>query len=249
MPRVGTHLPDVAAALSRLAPVDRTDAGLRHPLALAAIAVSLLACVANIVGTALDVEWLRAARWLYTPPLVLTLAAVGAMRDRRAWWWAAGLLLSWVGDTQGGRGFLVLLGAFLVAHLCYLVALWPTRRASLLGRPAALVHLAVLAAGLVVIVPAVDAGLAVAVVAYGAVLTLMAVLATAGGPAGLAGGLLFMVSDLVLAVGIFVIDLPDAVQTLVVIGTYVPAQVLLVVALVRLVRSDPTRVTPAPARG
>lgn len=207
----------------------------RHPAVVAGIIVSLLACAVNIAGTFLEVGWMQEARWFYVPPLVVALIAAGGLRDVRGRWWTAGLLLSWVGDTQGGRGFLVLLGAFLLAHVCYVVALWPTRGQSLLGRRAAVPYALLGAAGVVVLAPAAGLALAAPVTAYAAFLTLMAVLAAAAGRVGVVGGLLFMVSDLVLGLGIFAVDLPDALQTLVVIGTYVPAQVLLLLGILLLI--------------
>lgn len=59
----------------------------------------------------------------------------------------------------------------------------------------------------------------------------MAILASAVGRAGLVGGVLFIFSDLTLALGRFVIDLPDALQTALVMGTYVPAQALLLIGV------------------
>lgn len=209
----------------------------RHPAVVGGIVISLLACAVNIAGTFLEVGWMQEARWLYVPPLVMALIAAGGLRDVRGRWWAAGLVLSWVGDTQGGRGFLILLGAFLIAHVCYVVALWPTRGQSLLGRRAAVPYLLLGLAGVLVLAPAAGLALAAPVTAYAALLTLMAVLAAAAGRVGVLGGLLFMLSDLVLGLGIFAVDLPDGLQTLVVIGTYVPAQVLLLLGTLLLIRT------------
>ena len=180
------------------------------------------------------IGWLDYAQWLYVPPLVVALVLAGGLQDRRGWWWLAGLVFSWLGDVLGGAWFPVLLGCFLVAHVCYVVALLPTRLQSLLGTIGSLPYLLLGLAGAVVLVPAAGPVLAVPVALYAVTLTLMAVLASAGGRAGVVGGVLFMVSDLVLGIGTFVVDLPPAVQTLVVIGTYVPAQVLLLVGLFTL---------------
>lgn len=210
------------------------------PAALrAAVAVSLLACVAKIAADSFDVGWLGYAQWLYLPPLAVGLVLAGGARRRRGRWWLAGLVLSWQGDVLGGTDFLLLLGCFLLAHLCYLVALWPTRRRSALRGPAALPYLLLGVAGAAVVAPAAGPVLAGPVVVYAAALTLMAVLATAGGRRGALGGLLFMVSDLTLGLGRFVVDLPTAVQTAVVIGTYVPAQVLLLLAVLTLLEEPP----------
>lgn len=200
----------------------------------ALIALSLLACVVKVAGDALGLGWTERAQWFYLPPLMVALVVAGGLRDRRGWWWLGGLVLSWGGDVLGGLGFLVLLGCFLLAHLCFVVALLPTARASVLRRPVVAAWVAFGLLGTAVIAPAAGPVLAAPVVVYAATLTLMAVLATAAGRSGVVGGLLFMVSDLVLGAGIFALDLDPALQTALVIGTYVPAQVLLLLALLRL---------------
>lgn len=210
-----------------------------RPLLLALLGASLLAAVLNIAGAYLDLDGLRrVTAWLYLPPLMVALVLATRLRDPRSRWWLAGLVLCWLGDGLGGQGFLVLLGCFLLGHLAYLAALWPTASRSWLRRPTSLLHWAVLVAGMVLVVPHAD-GLQVPVVVYGLVLTLMAVLATAAGPVGLVGGLLFMVSDLTLGWDIFAADLSEATSALLVIGTYVPAQVLLLLAHLHQVRNTP----------
>lgn len=62
----------------------------------------------------------------------------------------------------------------------------------------------------------------------------MALLATAAGRTGLLGGLLFILSDSVLAAGQFGIRIPEPLRTAAVIGTYAPAQVLLTAGWWRL---------------
>lgn len=211
------------------------------PAVTALIAVSLLACVVKILGALLGVGWMAHAQWLYVPPLIAALVVAGGLRDGRGRWWTVGLVLSWVGDAFGGPSFPLLLGSFLVAHACYILALWPTQAGSVLGRPRSVPYLLLGLAGTAVIAPAAGAALALPVVLYAAALTLMAVLATAAGRVGAVGGLLFMVSDLVLALDEFVLQMPTAVETTVVIGTYVPAQVLLLVGVLRLISADASR--------
>lgn len=207
----------------------------RRPLLLtAAIVVSLVAAVVNITSAFLDLEVLRYSRWLYVIPLMVALVANPVGRRWRGLLWLAGMFFSMVGDTQGGRGFVVLLGSFLIAHLFYIAALLPDRKRSLIGHTGSVVYAAILVVALVILVPEVDGALVVPVMVYALVLGFMALLAAAGGPVGVAGGLLFMISDLVLGIGIFAVDLPEALQRLIVIGTYVPAQVLLLIAFLRL---------------
>lgn len=232
----------VRMATTRVPPGDVDDPLARRGARIL-IAVSLLACLVKILGAGLDIGWMAWAQWLYIPPLALALVLAGGLRDPRGRWWLAGLALSWVGDAFGGGDFLLLLGSFLVAHICYVVALWPTHARSQLARRGSAPYVLLGLAGAAALAPAAGAALAVPVVLYASALTLMAVLATAGGRAGAIGGLLFMVSDLALGLGMFVFDWPTAVQTTVVIGTYVPAQVLLLVALLRLSASGSRRST------
>ncbi|WP_420113726.1 lysoplasmalogenase family protein [Pseudactinotalea sp.] len=210
----------------------------RSALVTALIAVGLVACVLQVGGTLLGWAWAGYAQWFVMPPLVLALIMARGLQDVRGRWWLAGILLSWAGDTLGGHDFLLLLGCFLVAHLCYLVALWPTRSLSLLGRPAMAPYVVVGVAGAAIVAPAAGALLAGPVVIYAGALTLVAILASGAGRAGLIGGALFMVSDLTLALGRFVVELPDPLQTTLVMGTYVPAQVLLLVGVLRVLGSN-----------
>lgn len=199
-----------------------------------AATVSLLAAAVVIIGDALGAGWTQRVSFFYVTPLLVALVTGGGLRTVRGRWWAVGLVFSLLGDAFTGGVFVALLAAFLLAHVCFVAALWPFRSGSWLGRPRALGHLAVLAVALLVLVPRVDAGLVGPVIAYGLVLVLMAVLATAAGRAGTLGGALFMISDLTLGVTTFAWHVPTALQTLLVIGTYVPAQILLFAGLCRL---------------
>lgn len=207
----------------------------RRPPVLLLIGVSLLACVVQVVGALLGWAWTALAQWFAMPPLAAALVVAGGLSRPLGRWWLAGIVLSWAGDTVGGHSFLVLLGCFLLAHLCYLAALWPTRAPSVLRRPRVLPYLALGVVGAAVIAPAAGPLLAGPVVVYAAALTLVAVLASSLGRAGVVGGVLFMVSDLVLGLGTFVVDVPAATQTALVMSTYVPAQALLLVAVLGLI--------------
>lgn len=208
--------------------------------AIALLAASLLAAAVHVAAAFLGLDALaRVAQWLYLPPLGLALVQSTWLRTRLSRWWLVGMALCWLGDGLGWLGFEVLLGLFLLGHVAYLVALWPTWARSWAVRPAGLLQAALLALGLVLVVP-LAGSLVPAVVVYGVVLTAMALLATAGGWSGVLGGLLFMVSDLSLAWLMFSgSDLGDGWRALVVIGTYVPAQVLLLLGVLRLGERGP----------
>lgn len=215
----------------------------------ALLVAALVAAVVHVGAAFLGLDALaRVAQWFYLPPLALALVQATGLRTRLSRWWLAGLALCWLGDGLGWLGFEVLLGLFLLGHLAYLAALGPTWRRSWAARPAGLLHVALLVLGLVLVVP-LAGPLVPAVVVYGVVLTAMALLATAGGPSGVVGGLLFMVSDLSLAWLLFGgSELGDGWRALVVIGTYVPAQVLLLLAVVRLGTRRPQDVARAASR-
>lgn len=201
----------------------------------------LIPVIAAVVGAWLGGPWL----WLHYvgKPLatlsILWLAlstqpAVGA-RYRRAV--LAGMVLSLVGDVflmLPGDHFVPGLVAFLLAHVCYIVAFAPGSSAK--ARAMAFLLVAAVAAGnLVGLLPRVDEALKIPVLAYTAVLAMMAgfALARAWTPAITAalphsarmaaiGAVLFMISDSLLAWDRFVGGVP--VPALLVLGTYYAAQ-------------------------
>ncbi len=208
--------------------------------------------------------------------LVAQLAGAGDVADVTQWflmpllaaavWLAAGrgratrlvrltvvaLLLSWLGDTSpdvvpDDLSFVTMLGFFLLAHVAYLVAFWPLRRDGVLGRQPAVVaaYVVVFLALVAVCAPGADE-LLVPVVVYGATLSTMAVLATFDRLAAV-GGVAFIVSDSLIALNAFVdgFDLPG--YGFWVMFTYVTAQVLLALGVLR-VASRPVPASPDGAR-
>ena len=232
MPPHRTCLPTTAPSPSVVRPASRS-----LPAAFwGGAALSLGGVAATIGAEAAGRSTPHAGRWFYTPPLIVVLALHGCLRHRSGWLWALGLAFSAVGDVtaQSENAFLLLLCSFLVAHLFSVTALWPHRGRSWLGSTKALLHAGLAAAGLALVVPRAEPGMIAPVVAYAAVLGLMALLATAAGRSGLLGGLLFILSDSVLAAGQFGIRIPELLRTAAVIGTYAPAQVLLTAGWWRL---------------
>lgn len=199
-------------------------------------AVSLAGAAATIGAEAAGRPNPHEGRWFYTPPLIVVLALHGCLKHRSGWLWVLGLAFSAAGDisAQSENAFLLLLCSFLVAHLFSVKALWRYRGRSWLGSKKSLLHVGLAAVGLAVVVPRAEPAMVGPVVAYGAVLGLMALLATAAGKTGLLGGLLFIVSDSVLAAQQFGVRIPEPLRTAAVIGTYAPAQVLLTAGWWRL---------------
>ena len=188
------------------------------------------------------VSWI--CRLLLMPLLVWLCWAGAARRTRLLTLVMIALGFSWLGDFAG---FTVLLkiGFFLVAQILYIVAFRPYWRRSLLSRPPLLIAYAVALAA-VIGVSAVAAGpLAVPVAVYGASLALMAVLATGVSRLTGIGGLLFLLSDIVLAVGYFIA--PGAIPhgAFVNMAIYLPAQLLIALGTLQAVSAEIQR---APTR-
>lgn len=192
------------------------------------------------IGDAVLLERLRLVlMWGLLPPIWVALLAIGALRHAVGRWHVAAAALCGLGDGLGATTGLtiVLLGLFLLGHLAYLVALWPTRRRSLAWGPAAVAYavIALIAGGII----AVGAGpLAVPVLLFSLVLAAVAALAAIDVP-GLFGGLLFMVGDLVLGLSLFVIPIPEPLGSIAVLVAYVAAQALLAVSLQQRLRLGP----------
>lgn len=176
---------------------------------------------------------------LLLPPLIVAvLALTPAPRSSTTSWALAAFALSWGGDLVprllGDGGFEAMLALFLLAHVAWVIALWPRRRGTPVWRSPVLV-LPFLAYGLVlVLLCAQGAGsLLPAVIAYAAVILAMAALAPALGRAAALGALVFILSDSLIALREFAgLDLPG--HGMWVMLTYMAAQVLLAVGVVRL---------------
>jgi uncharacterized membrane protein YhhN len=201
-----------------------------------------------VVGLAAE---LAGARILFEISLVLLVPLLAAAvvaarrrvdpqrRSRLLHWTLLALLFSWFGDTLG-FDFLVKVGFFLLAQVCYLLALWPYRRQSVLWRPALRRPYLVVVAALIALVAQDAGGLAVAVVVYGVSLALMATLSDGVHRLAGLGGALFVVSDAILALDTFApwFGLPHA--SFWNILSYAAAQALLARgALARVARDGP----------
>lgn len=188
--------------------------------------------VLDLTAEALDLDMLTSAMLLL---LMVALAVfhvqVNPHRRTRLYWFVAGaLVLSWLGDNAGGIALLAKILFFLCVQALYIAAFWPRREDSIIGRrPLLTVPYLLFAVALVVLV-APDAGpLLVPVVIYAAALVAMAVLATGLNAWTTVGGILFLVSDAVLALMLLSggrFDFPF--DSVVVMATYLLAQVLLV---------------------
>lgn len=166
------------------------------------------------------------------------LAATKTPRSRLVRLTLVGLLFSWVGDTlprfmQGDAAFLAMVGGFLVAQVVYAIAFWPYRQRSILGRRSPLVMLYLLAVGGMVWLCFEGAGpLAPAVVAYAIVIACMAILATGLGAWAAIGGLMFMLSDSLIAIRAFA-SVTVPLHSFLVMLTYIIAEAMLVIGVLK----------------
>lgn len=178
---------------------------------------------------------------------MLTLVAVRLPVGRLRTGVLAALAASWVGDTiprfvAPEVGLPVLLGCFAVAQTIWAITLWPgSMRPGRRARVLATAALLLAPSGWVVARCLPFAGvLAPAVIGYAALLLAMVALIAARGPLGVAGGLLFWISDALIAVTTFVPGSRFAWYEVAIMATYAAAQGLIVATLLRA-QSPPHR--------
>ena len=217
----------------------RTFTPARTAASAAFVAVTLVHLVAQVTGP----DGLRTWTQIFAMPLLVLvlLAWTASPPTRLVRWLVWGLGLSWLGDTApklaGDQSFLVMVGFFLLAQVAYVGAFWPARRASVLDRtsrgwPLPLAaYLVVLALLMIWCVPGAGS-LLVPVVIYGVVLVAMAMLATGVHRLAAAGGVLFVISDGLIALNAFSSWYSLPWHGLAVMSTYLAAQGLLVAGVV-----------------
>lgn len=208
----------------------------------------LLVAVLDLVAEGLHARVAAFVGSLLAMPLLIALLRASDRRGGRLHRLVTvALVLSWLGDWLGdlvAPTVVVKLGFFFVAHVGYVLAFWPFRRRSALHRPRALVTYLVLVGALVTWIAPQSGRLAVPVVLYATVLASMAVLSTGVNRLAGTGGAIFVVSDLAIAVTSFVTSADFRQAELVIMGTYLPAQLLITLGVVRAAGST----QPAAAR-
>lgn len=202
-------------------------------------AVSLIHLTAQLIAP--DGALANLTQIFLMPALaVVLLVATYRPRSKLLRWVLLALGCSWLGDMfprfmSGDRAFLMMVGCFLLAQLCYLQALSPYWRRSVLGRPRWTIPYA-LGFGWLVFTCAPHAGsLLIPVVIYGLALTLMALLATGLGALAGTGGAIFFISDALIALRSFAgIEVPA--HSFWIMLSYVVGQGLIVAAVLGHVR-------------
>lgn len=197
-------------------------------------AVAVVDLLAELVGR--DVVALI-CRLLLMPLLIWLCWTAAARRTRLVILVAVALGCSWLGDVAGAT-VLLKIGFFLLAQIVYLVAFRPYWRLSLIGRPPLLIAYAITLAALIGLVSASAGPLALPVAVYGASLALMAVLATGVSRLTGIGGALFLVSDIVLAVELFVAPGAIPYAAFVNMALYLPAQLMITLGVLQQVSAE-----------
>ena len=177
-----------------------------------------------------------ATKGLLMPALLLALLiAIQARRGAVAAWAGAGLLASWAGDlllsTPGETGFVAGLGAFMLAHVAYLVLfLRPLKRR---GIPRlALIIVLWWAALLALLAPHLGV-LLVPVAIYGLILGASTAAALGTNRITGAGGVLFLASDTLLAFKLFWPDFAVWQADFLIMLGYIAGQGLIILGAVR----------------
>jgi uncharacterized membrane protein YhhN len=220
----------------RTPPPSAAPRGTLARVLLAAFALALLADLASLLAGA------ETGHRIVKPLLMPLLAAFAAVRGGPRLLVAA-LLLGWGGDVfllfGAEWAFLAGMGSFAAGHVCYLV---------LFGRDrtppwTAPVYGAALAAAVAVLWPSLPAGLRLPVAGYALLLTATAWRANALGRTAAAGGALFLVSDLIIAISVADLPQPPASDFWIML-LYGTGQLLLTLGV--LAAAGPER-GPAPA--
>jgi len=169
------------------------------------------------------------------------------------------LAFSWLGDvllevsrlSDSDNLFLAGLGGFLVAQVLYVVAFAPVVRSSTPPRPPLWALAYVLyGAGLVAFLAPELGEFLLPVAVYAAAICTMGVVASGVNAWTALGAALFVASDTLIAVGRFtdLLTIGDNWERVLVIGTYLPAQGLIVVGVV-IAQRGIWRTSPEPAAG
>jgi uncharacterized membrane protein YhhN len=184
---------------------------------IAVLAVLVMAALA-VLSAERRIAWLHVLSKPLTTALLFLI--VGWPATRLAWWIDAGIALSVVGDiallSASEGAFLVGLGAFLLAHLAYVVAFARVAVWSPHVAVVAVATITVTALVLRAIAPG-TARLRAPTIAYGVVISAMVIAASAtlggplvGAPLAAAGATFFYASDASLALNRFRRPIPHA---------------------------------------
>ncbi len=181
----------------------------------------------------------RATKAILIPALAVRLIGARQHRRRRLALVLIELCASWIGDVAIDRSFRAGLVAFLAAHLCMIALFWSGFRARM--PPWSILFLPWLVVMMVLLRPPRVTALYPAVVAYATVLAAMAASASRGGRRMGVGGILFVMSDSLLAFRQFTPWFQSRPWGAVVMASYLAAQALLVEGVLAVPEPRETR--------
>ncbi|MBT2384218.1 lysoplasmalogenase [Streptomyces sp. ISL-11] len=206
---------------------------MRRPRAAPALLVAFAALATAHLGALLAGSAVATA----TKPALMPLLAAYALARGGPPPLAAALLLGCGGDTLlqvgGDTAFLLGMGSFAAGHVCYLLLC--ARHGTAGGRRTyglAALYAAGWLATMTLLWPGLEADLRVPVTLYSLLLTAMALGVSRAGVRAGAGGLLFLVSDTLIAGGLAGLPRPPVPQFWIML-TYLAAQFLLADGLLR----------------
>lgn len=197
----------------------------------------LIVGIVHLFALAVDTEAVSS----FTKPLLMLSLLVGLLfalprwRSEAALLATLALLFSWAGDvgiaSPGNLSFLIALGFFFVAHVFYIVLFMRKLRI----RPMSIWSLAYVVwwvALLAILAPHVGS-LLIPVAAYGLVLCVMGAIALSGNRFLALGGVLFVVSDSILALNRFLPGFELWQVHFLIMLSYIAAQGLIALGIVR----------------
>ncbi|KGN39160.1 lysoplasmalogenase family protein [Knoellia subterranea] len=224
------------------------------PIAVGALTAYTVVCLVHLGAQLRGADGTaNLTQWLAVPCLLVALLGLTRLRSRLTRYAAAGLVWSWLGDSlpdfvPESVTFIVLMLAFLVAHMFFIVGFWPWRRESLLHSRIAWLYVAI--AVVMVVACAAEAGpLTIGIAVYAGALALMALLARGVDMLAGLGGIAFLISDGLLAVGEFVPRIEVPQSGFWVMLTYLGALALMTLGVAqREARGSGARGRPNPAQ-
>lgn len=216
---------------------------MKHPRAAAiAVLAYVVLALLQTLGLRLSIPGLGVLDFVLMPTLTVFFLLRVRRHTRLVTWTTVALVFCWLGDWADWL-LLAKIGFFLGAQIAYGVAFWPYRRRSVLTKRGPLLAYGAVLLGLVVGLSSQAGALAAPVAVYGAMLSVMCLLATGVNRLVGVGACAFLVSDIVLACYMFIS--PDLIPHSLALNsiTYLPAQLLIVYGVVRQV----DRVTAEPS--
>ncbi len=205
---------------------------MRRRAAWVCVAAYAVLSIVDVVGEARAIPVLVFALPLILMPLLAAFTLLTVRRSQIRSLLLVALIFAWLGDCLGFSALLKII-FFLGTQIAYCVAFWPMRSRSLLARRGPLIGYALLMIAVVIFVATRSQALALPVIIYGLLLSLMVALASGVGRLATAGAVLFLISDLILGYDFFLSSTDSPLLGALVMGTYLAAQLLIVLGVVR----------------